>query len=202
MYSNCTLTIYSQQNAANRSSVTTLLQRLPRVVSVLQVQVPVIRGRGLRNQPSLVKRVDDLLRKRALLDILQVALELSLAGDANDDTVVAAVLDVQIRVVDDPSESRLEQGEVVLLHDRLDNAQSLESGVLEVALAVHASACAFCVAEAAALGHLGGLVFTAEETAGNGVVDHDVQAVAAAGWDELGFDASGDGVVLGERLGG
>ena len=158
--------------------------------------MPVVDTRRLRNQPSLIQRINDLLRKRPLLNILQVAFKLSVAGDTDNDTVVAAVLDVQIRVVEDPSESRLEQRQVVLFDDGLDDAQRFESGVLEVSLAVGASACAFCVAEAAAFGHVGGLVFAAEETAGYGVVDHDVQAIAAAGGDELGFNVSGDGVVL------
>ena len=158
--------------------------------------MPVVRSRRLRNQPSLIQRINNLLRKRALLNILQIALELSLTGNANDDTIIATVLDVQVRVVEDPSESRFEQGQVVLLDDGLDDSQSFEGGVLEVSLAVGASACAFCVAEAAAFGHVGGLVFAAEETAGYGVVDHDVQAIAAAGGDELGFNVSGDGVVL------
>jgi hypothetical protein len=136
--------------------------------------VPVVCGRGLRNQPSLVQRIDNLLRKRPLLNILQVALKLGLAGNANDDAVVAAVLDVQVRVVEDPPERRLEQRQVVLFDDGLDDAQGLESGVLEVALAVGAAARAFGVAEAAAFGYVGGLVFAAEEAAGYGVVDYDV----------------------------
>jgi len=145
--------------------------------------MPVVRSRRLRNQPSLVQRINNLLRKRALLNILQIPLELSLAGNANNNTIVAAVLDVQIRVVEDPPESRLEQRQVVLLDDGLDDAQGLESGVLEVSLAVGAAARAFGVAETAALGHVGGFVFAAEEAAGDGVVDYDVEAVAAAGGD-------------------
>jgi hypothetical protein len=158
--------------------------------------VPVVDTRRLCNQPSLIQRINDLLRKRPLLNILQVALKLSLAGDTDNDTVVATVLDVQIRVVEDPSESRLEQRQVVLFDDGLDDAQGFESGVLEVSLAVGASACAFCVAEAAALGHVGGLVFAAEQAAGYGVVDHDVQSIAAAGGDELGFDITSNGIIL------
>jgi hypothetical protein len=177
-------------------SVTTLLQRLPRVISILQVQMPVVRRRRLRNQPSLIQRINNLLRQRALLNILQIALELRLARNTNNNTIITAILDVQVRVVEHPSESRLEQRQVVLFDDGLDDSQGLESGVLEVALAVGAAARAFGVAEAAALGHVGGFVFAAEEAAGDGVVDYDVEAVAAAGGDQFGFDAAGDGVVL------
>ena len=99
-------------------------------------------------------------------------------------------------MVDHPSECRLEQSEVVLLHDWLDDCECLEGGVLEVSLPVHATAGAFLVAETAALGNFGGLVFAAEEAASDGVVDYDVQTVAAAGGDELGLDGAGDGVVL------
>jgi hypothetical protein len=163
--------------------------------------VPVVDTRRLRNQPSLIQRIDNLLRKRPLLNILQIALKLRIAGDTNNNTIIATILDVQIRVVEDPSESRFEQRQVVLFNDGLDDAQGFESGVLEVSLAVGTSTCAFGVTEAAAFGHVGGLVFAAEQAAGYGVVDHDVQAVAATGGDELGFDITSNGVVLWKKLG-
>ena len=157
--------------------------------------MPVVRSRRLCDLPRLVQSLQDLSGQRSLLNILQVALELGLAAHTNDDAVVT-VENVELGVVDDPSESRLKQSEIVLLHDRLNDCQRLESGVLEVSLPVHAAAGAFLVAETAALGHVGGLVLAAEEAAGDGVVDYDVETVAAAGGDELGFDGAGDGVVL------
>lgn len=172
-----------------------LLQRLPGVVSVLKIQMPVVRSSRLCDLPRLVKRLQDLFGKRTLLNILQVALKLRLAAHTNDDTIIA-INNIELGVVDNPSESRLEQSEVVLLHDRLNDCQCLESGVLEVSLPVHAAAGAFLVAKTAALGDVGRLVFAAEEAAGNGVVDYDVETVAAAGGNELGFDGAGDGVVL------
>ena len=157
--------------------------------------MPVVRSSRLCDLPRLVQRLQNLSGQRALLDILQVTLKLSLAAHANDNTIVA-VDNVELGVVDDPSERRLEQSEVVLLHNWLDDSQGLERGVLEVSLPVHAAAGAFLVAETAALGDFGGLVLSAEETTGDGVVDDDVEAVAAACGDELGFDGAGDGVVL------
>jgi hypothetical protein len=157
--------------------------------------MPVVRSRRLCNLPSLIQRLQDLSRKWSLLNVLQVALKLRLTAHTDDDAVVA-IGDIKLGVMDDPSESSLEQSEVVLLHDWLDDCQGLESGILEVSLPVHATTGAFLVAETAALGYVGGLVFAAEEAAGNGVVDYDVQAIAAAGGDELGFDGAGDGVVL------
>lgn len=157
--------------------------------------MPVVGSRRLCNLPRLIKRLQNLSGQRALLNILQVALKLSLAAHTNNDAIVT-IKNVELRVVDDPSEGRLEQSKVVLLHDWLDDCQRLESGVLEVSLPVHAAAGAFLVAETAAFGHFGGLVLAAEEAAGDGVVDYDVQTVAAAGGDELGFDGAGDGVVL------
>lgn len=161
--------------------------------------MPVVRSRRLCDPPSLVQRLQNLSRQRTLLNILQVALKLRFAAHTNDDTIVT-ISNIELRVVDDPSESCLEKSEIVLLHDWLDDRQSLESGVLEVSLPVHAAAGAFLVAETAALRHVGGLVFAAKEAAGDGVVDYDVEAVAAAGGDELGFNVSGDGVVLCEGL--
>jgi uncharacterized membrane protein len=158
--------------------------------------MPVVCRRRLCDLPSLVQRLQDLLRQRTLLNILQVALKLCLTADTNDNTVVATVLDVKLGVVNDPSERSLKQSQVVLLHDRLNDCECLESGVLEVALPVHATSSSFLVAETAAVGHVGGLVFAAEEAAGDGVVDYDIEAVAAAGGDEFGFDGAGYGVVL------
>lgn len=157
--------------------------------------MPVVGSRRLCNLPRLIKRLQNLSGQRTLLNILQVALKLSLAAHTNNDAIIT-IKNVELRVVDDPSEGRLEQSKVVLLHDWLDDCQRLESGVLEVSLPVHAAAGAFLVAETAAFGHFGGLVLAAEEAAGDGVVDYDVQTVAAAGGDELGFDGAGDGVVL------
>ena len=157
--------------------------------------MPVVRSRRLCNLPRLIQCLQNLSWQRSLLNILQVALELRLAAHTNNDSIVA-VENVELRVVDDPSEGRLEQSKVVLLHDWLDDCQRLESGVLEVSLPVHAAAGAFLVAEAAALGNFGGLVFAAEEAAGDGVVDYDVEAVAAAGGNEFGFDGTGYGIVL------
>lgn len=157
--------------------------------------MPVIRSRRLCDPPSLVQRLQNLSRKRSLLNILQVALELCLAAHTDNDTIVA-IGNIKLGVVNDPSESCLEKGKVVLLHDRLDDCQGLESGVLEVSLPVHAAAGTFLVAETAALGDVGGFVFAAEEAASDGVVDYDIEAVAAAGGDEFGFDGAGDGVVL------
>jgi hypothetical protein len=145
--------------------------------------MPIIRCRRLRNLPRLVQRLQHLLRQRALLDILQIPLKLRLTANANNDAIVPAVLDIELRVVNDPSESRLQQSEIVLRDDRLDDGESLESGVFEVAFAVHSAAGAFCVREAAARWYVGCFVFSAEETAGYWVVDYDVEAVAAAGGD-------------------
>jgi len=157
--------------------------------------MPVVRSSRLCNLPRLVKRLQNLSRQRALLNILQVALKLSLAAHTDNNSIVA-VENVELGVVDDPSERCLEQSEVVLLHDWLDDCECFKSGVLEVSLPVHATAGAFLVAETAAFGHFGGLVLAAEEAAGDGVVDYDVETVAAAGRDEFGFDGAGDGVVL------
>ena len=172
-----------------------LFQHLSGVVGVLEVQMPVVRSRRLCDLPRLIQRLQNLSGQRTLLNILQVTLKLRLTAYTDDDAIVA-VENVELGVVDHPSEGCLEQSEVVLPHNRLDDRQRLEGGVLEVALPVHAAAGAFLVAETAALGDVGGLVFAAEEAAGDGVVDYDVEAVAAAGGDELGFDGAGDGVVL------
>jgi len=82
----------------------------------------------------------------------------------------------------------------MLLDDWLDDGQGLERAVLEVPLAVHAAHDAHRVAEAALLRvrfECGGRVFSGEEAARDGVVDDDVEAVAAARGDEFCFDGAG-----------
>jgi hypothetical protein len=145
--------------------------------------MPVIRRRRLRNLPRLIQRLQNLLGQRSLLNILQIPLQLRLATNANNNSIIASILDIKLRVVNDPSESCLQQSEIVLCNDRLDHGESFERGVFEVAFAVHSTSGAFCVREAAAGGYVGCFVFSAEETAGYWVVDYDVQAVAAAGGD-------------------
>jgi hypothetical protein len=145
--------------------------------------MPIIRRRRLRNLPRLIQRVQHLLWQRPLLNILQIPLKLRLTTNTNNNPIVPAVLNIKLRVVDDPSESRLQQSEIVLSDNGLDDSESLERGVFEVAFAVHSTPGAFCVREAAAGRHVGCFVFSAEEPAGYGVVDYDVQAVAAAGGD-------------------
>lgn len=157
--------------------------------------MPVVRSSRLCDLPRLIQRLQNLSGQRALLDILQVTLKLSLAAHANNNAIVA-VDNIELGVVDDPSKRRLEQSEVVLLHNWLDDGQGLESGVLEVSLPVHAATGALLVAETAAPRDFGGLVLSAEEATGDGVVDDNVETVAAAGRDELGFNGAGDGVVL------
>lgn len=158
--------------------------------------MPVVGSGRLRDLPRLIEHLHNLLGQGTLLNILQIALKLTLAAHTDNDTIVPAVFDVELRVVNHPPKRRLQQRQVMLLHNRLNERQSLERGVFEVAFAVHASACAFGIAETAAGRHVGGLVFAAEEAARDGVVDYDVEAVAAAGGDEFGFDGAGDCVVL------
>lgn len=158
--------------------------------------MPVVSSGRLGDLPRLIQRLHNLLRQRALLNILQIALQLRLTTDTDNDTIITSILDIQLRVVNHPSERRLQQSEVVLLHNGLNDSQSFEGGVFEVALAVHASTCAFGVAETAGLRNVSGFVFAAEKAAGDGVVDYDVEAVAAAGGDQLGFYGAGDCVVL------
>ena len=73
-----------------------------------------------------------------------------------------------------PPERRLQQREIVLLNHWLDHTKSIESGVLEVTRPI--VLCRFgvaSIAEAATVvwEQIFGLVFAAEEAAGDGVVD-------------------------------
>ena len=75
----------------------------------------------------------------------------------------------------------------MLRHNRLDDSKRLKSRVLEIPLPVHFTHFPNCIAEAPVLWDVFGFVLSAEQAAGNGVVDYDIEAVALAGWDELVF---------------
>jgi hypothetical protein len=94
-------------------------------------------------------------------------------------------------VVNAPSQRDFEEREVVLLRGLFCNLERPECGVFEVAVAVHApDAICFCAETAVVWLDVFGFDFAGEETAGEGVVDDNVDAVFAARWDELGFDGA------------
>lgn len=54
-----------------------LKQRLPRIIRILEIQMPIIRGIRLTHQPSAIQSVHNSLRQRSLLRIFQIALQLT-----------------------------------------------------------------------------------------------------------------------------
>lgn len=87
--------------------------------------------------PGVIKGSDDLVRQRSLLQVPQVRLQLAQTAHANDDAVVAAVGQLEHRVVPHPAQGRLDQGQVVLRHDRFNHLEGREVDVVEVSLTVH-----------------------------------------------------------------
>lgn len=171
-------------------------QHLLRVIMVLDLAMPIVHGIGLGDGPGLVEALNDILGQGPLLESIQVGRELFHARHADDDAVVA-VLDPELAVVHRPPQGRLEHGQAGLVGGVLDNLQGPEGRVTKVAAAVHLAA-GGGVAEAAlgrGGGHVGGPDLAAQQTAGNGVVDDDVQAVTAAGRDQLALDGPREGVV-------
>ena len=69
--------------------------------------MPVVRSRRLCDLPRLIQCFQDLSGQRSLLNILQIALELGLAAHTDDDSIVA-IGNIELGVVNHPSESRLE----------------------------------------------------------------------------------------------
>lgn len=79
--------------------------------------------------PRLVKRLDDILGKRSLLEVDEVLLEVRVARRADEDVV--ALLAAHERVVRDPAEGDLGEGELVSVGDGLDHLERLKVLVLE-----------------------------------------------------------------------
>lgn len=149
--------------------------------------MPINRRGRFRNQPSLVQRIHDLLRQRALLQVRQIILQVVHAADTNDDAVIA-IQHAQRRMVDKPPHRRLDHRQAMLLDRLLDKLQRTERLILVVAGSVHRSR-GTGVAETALLGYdVLALDLAREKTAGERVIDHDVEAEAAAGMNELGLD--------------
>lgn len=170
-------------------------QDLLRVVRILQVAMPILGRIGFGHLPGLIQRLHDFLRQRTFLQAVQVVLYLGDARNPNDNTIVA-VLDLESRVMHRPSQCCLDHGQLVLVDGCLDQLQRLECAFSEISLPIPGSHYAIGVAEAAALGdNVFGLDLAREESAGNGVVHHNIESVAAAGGKQLWLNVASDGVV-------
>ena len=95
----------SEDLAIFKSPGLRLEQRLLSIIPVLQIQMPIIRRGRLTHHPRLIQRFHYLLRQwTLLLNILQILLQLRLAGNAYDDPVATPFFDVQRAVMDQPPE--------------------------------------------------------------------------------------------------
>jgi hypothetical protein len=156
-----------------------------------------IRNRvNLGDLPCLIQGFDHLVGQRTLLQIRQVILQLRSTRHTDDNTIIT-ILNLQGRVVNRPPQGGLDHSQTRLIHSRLDGLQSLECALLEVPVAVHLARLGGVAEPALGGHHVGGLDLAAEEATGDGVVHHDVEAIAPAGWDKLGFDGACYAVVHG-----
>lgn len=160
------------------------------VVSILKIQVPVVRRRRLGDQPRLIQDLDDLFGERSLLKVRKVPLQLVQTADADEDPVIP-ILNPQRGVVDDPSQRRFEECQIVLLHDGLDDPQRVEGRVLEVSSAVVGALATVHVAVSPFLGNFGGFDLAREQATREGVVNDNVQSVSSASDDELRLNGPG-----------
>lgn len=157
--------------------------------------MPVVWRSRFRNQPGFIKGLDNFLWQWPLFDILEVTLELLLFAHTNDKSIVTTILDVESTMVNYPAQCRLDQSQVVLLDNRLDDAQSIESGISEIALAVHGAHLANRVTVATFCRYFAGLVLAGEDASSDRVVNDNVQTIATADGNQLLLNASSDCVV-------
>lgn len=91
-------------------------------LTYLFTNLPPITGRlGLeQGVPSLIQDRDNLLRQGALFEVLQVCLQLAQTAHTDDDAVIAAISQLQQRVVPHPAQCSFNQCQIVLVHHRFD----------------------------------------------------------------------------------
>jgi hypothetical protein len=116
---------------------TLAVQRLDRIVRILVLQMIIIRRRAPDDLPRLVQRLAYLVRQRSLFQMFKVVLQLFLAGYANEDPIVTPpVGELELRVMDEPTEGDFDERQVVFFDDGLDELERVERGVFEVTLSV------------------------------------------------------------------
>ena len=97
---------------------------------------PVERTCGFRGSfPCLIKNIHNFLWQRSLLQISKITLQLTEAWHTNDDPI-SSILDLEQRMVNTPSQGRLQEREIMLLNDWFDQFQSFKSSIFEVSLPV------------------------------------------------------------------
>lgn len=121
--------------------------------------MPVWRRVWLRDEPSLIKSINNFLRERSLLNICKVGLQLRKAAYTDQNAVAATVANLKSRVVVHPSKGSFNQRQAVLLNNRLNDAEGLEVGILEIAFAVIGS-CGGVLSEASFCRDIGSLVLS------------------------------------------
>lgn len=162
--------------------------------------MPVVGRFSLGNQPRLVNSFHHIRRQWSFLEVVQVSVQLLEARDANDDTVVTAILDVECTVVHRPTQGRFNKAQaLVLANGLLNGAQRLESAVFKVAASVCVAGGVLVAEAALELLRINVLALdlATEQTTGNRVIHDNVEAIAMARRHQLRVDAARDHVVHG-----
>jgi hypothetical protein len=150
------------------------------------------RYRCLRNHPRLIQRLHHLLGQWPLLQIRQISLQLPEATHANDHPIVATFSScLQLRMMRAPPQRDFEKRQIMLLRHALNELERFEVRVLEVSFAVHLAEVGILCEPTFIWSYVCRLDLAAEQPAGEGVVDNDVDLVFAAAGDELRFDVAG-----------
>lgn len=108
---------------------------------------------------------------------------------------VCRQIDLQLAVVSAPTQSSLDQSQIVPLDDRLDHGKCIKGGFFEVAFALHTASAAGLIAVPAFCRYIIELVLAREDTACDRIVYDDLEAIFLASRNEFGFDGSGNGII-------
>lgn len=147
---------------------------------------------GLAHHPRLIQRLNNICRQRTLFQILQVRLQLLHVADTNDNTIISPLGPcLELRVMDAPSQRNLDKRQVVLLRRFLGDFEGFECRLFEVAITVQfAYTLRFGTETTFVRLDVFRLDLAGKQTAGQGVVDDDINAILATCWNELRLNST------------
>ena len=148
------------------------------------------------NFPALIKRLNHIIRQRALLQIDHIRLQLLRTARARDNRIPKLAL--QQRVMRHPPKRTLRLRQAMVLRGSAQQVQRIEVLIVPVAAAVRLALPAGLVVAAAGLvarGVVVAVVAARQQAAGDGVVGVEGDAVVAQAGEEFGLDGAVQRVV-------
>lgn len=160
---------------------------MDRASHILSLSAEIVGCRRLCNKPGLIQSLHHVLWQRALLQIPQVTLELREVRHTDYHAIVSSFCPrFESRMMDDPSQCNLQEGEVMFLGHRFNQLERLKGRILKVSFAIHRPHSLCLVGKATFIGdNVLGFDLAGEDTASERVVDDNVDVVFPAARNQL-----------------